>query len=344
MSFSFPLGRIIKMWRRLFLALLFAAIPVHAQYSANAHNQTVNTLRVDVAFFTGGHVPSGIRVQLLQGLANSVPLSVVMTDSAGSAEFPGLLPGDYRVQISGPGIEPKQSDIIHIQDGQVFISETIAVRKASESNPESNGAAGSTVTVSELDVPKQASRELDRGNSEMQHNNWQKAVDHFTKAVSIYPKYASAYYNLSVAYSHLEKPDAQREALQNALKINDNLIPALVSLAHLDVTDHKPEQAKQELDKVLAANPANVEALALRVRVDFMLGQDQQAIDDAQKVHDLPHADYASVHYTAAAAYQRLNQIPQMIAQLRLLLQEDPKNPRADYIRQTIAELQGASH
>jgi tetratricopeptide (TPR) repeat protein len=332
------------MCRRLFLFLLFAAVPAHAQYSANQQNHSLNTLRVDVVFVTGGHVPQDIRVQLLQGLANGVPLAVVMTDSSGSAEFPALLPGDYRVEMSGPGIEPKQSEIIHIQDGQVFVSQTIAVRKAADPNSETNSAMGETVTVSELNVPKQASQELDRGNAEMQHGNWKKAADHFNKAVSIYPQYASAYYNLSVAYFHLDKPDGQREALQNALKINDSLVPALVSLAHLDVADHKPEQAKQLLDKALTASPTNVEALALRARVDFMLGLDQQAIDDAQKVHSLPHPGYATVHYTAAAAYQHMNQIPQTIAQLQLLLQEDPKNPRADYIRQTIAELQGSSH
>jgi tetratricopeptide (TPR) repeat protein len=332
------------MCRRLFLFLLFAAVPASAQYSANQQNHSLNTLRVDVVFVTGGHVPQDIRVQLLQGLANGVPLAVVMTDSSGSAEFPALLPGDYRVEMSGPGIEPKQSEIIHIQDGQVFVSQTIAVRKAADPNSETNSAMGETVTVSELNVPKQASQELDRGNAEMQHGNWKKAADHFNKAVSIYPQYASAYYNLSVAYFHLDKPDGQREALQNALKINDSLVPALVSLAHLDVADHKAEQAKQLLDKALTASPTNVEALALRARVDFMLGLDQQAIDDAQKVHSLPHPGYATVHYTAAAAYQHMNQIPQTIAQLQLLLQEDPKNPRADYIRQTIAELQASSH
>ena len=332
------------MCRRLFLFLLFAAVLAHAQYFANQQNHSLNTLRVDVAFVTGGHVPQGIRVQLLQGLANGVPLAVVMTDSSGSAEFPALLPGDYRVEMSGPGIEPKQSEIIHIQDGQVFLSQTIAVRKGADPNSETNSAVGDTVTVSELSVPKQASQELARGDAEMQHSNWKKAADHFNKAVSIYPQYASAYYNLSVAYFHLDKPDGQREALQNALKINDSLVPALVSLAHLDVADHKPEQARQLLDKALTASPTNVEALALRARVDFMLGLDQQAIDDAQKVHSLPHPGYATVHYTAAAAYQHMNQIPQTIAQLQLLLQEDPKNPRADYIRQTIVELQGSAH
>jgi len=50
------------------------------------------------------------------------------------------------------------------------------------------------------------------------------------------------------------------------------------------------------------------------------------------------------VHYTAAAACQRLNRIPDMLAQLQLFLQEDPNNPSASYVRKTIAELQGQAH
>jgi tetratricopeptide (TPR) repeat protein len=178
----------------------------------------------------------------------------------------------------------------------------------------------------------------------MQRNDWKKAAEHFNKAVSIYPQYASAYYNLSAAYSHLGKSDAQRDALQKALKVNENFAPALVSLAHLAVADHKPEQARPLLDKAISADPTNVEALALRVRVDFLQGQDQQAVADAEKVHEMPHQGYATVHYTAAGALQRLNRIPEMVAQLQLFLQEDPTNPRADYVRQAITELQGQSH
>lgn len=44
------------------------------------------------------------------------------------------------------------------------------------------------------------------------------------------------------------------------------------------------------------------------------------------------------------AAFQRLNRIPEMLAQLQLFLQEDPKGQLADYFRKTIAELQGQSH
>jgi Flp pilus assembly protein TadD len=337
-------GRIIKMWRWLSVLLFFAAIPAQAQILANPPNRSVCTLRVDIMFVGGGSAPSGVRVQLLQGLANAAPLEVEMTNSSGSAEFPNLLSGDYRVQVSGAGIESTQSEIIHIEDGRVFESQTIAVRRSADPNSAAPKGLGNIVTVAELDVPKEASQELARGGAEMQHNNWKKAAEHFNKAVSIYPEYASGYYNLSVAESLLGKSDAQRDALQKALKINENFVPALVSLAHLEVADHKREQARTLLDKAVIADPTNVEALALRVRVDFLQGQDQQAIADAQKVHDLPHSGYATVHYTAAAAYQRLNQLPQMLAQLQLFLQEDPKNPRADYVRQTIAELQSQPH
>ncbi len=332
------------MWRRLPLFLFFAALPVHGQFVANPQNRSLNTLRVDVVFVEGGHAMSGIRVQLLQGLASAVPVEVEMTNSSGSVDFRDLPPGDYRVVVSGDGIETAQSDV-HIEDGEVFGSRLIAVRKSAEPNSGvPKGVLGDSVTVAELNVPKEATQELTRGDAEMQHNNWKKAAEHFDKAVAIYPQFASGYYNLSVAFSHLGKPDAQRDALQKALKINDSFVPALVSLAHLEVADHKQEQARTFLDKALSADPTNVEALALRVRVDYLQGQDQQAIADAQRVHDLPHQGYATVHYTAAAAFQRLNRIPEMLAQLQLFLQEDPKNPRADYVRQTIAELQRQSH
>lgn len=333
------------MWRCLPLFLVLFATPVYAQFAANPQNRSVCMLRVDVAFAMGGQAAVGMRVQLMQGLANAMPIEVEITNSSGSVEFPGLPAGNYRVEVSGPGIQTTRSDIIHIEDGQVVETQTVAVRRTADSDSgAAKGVLGNTVTVAELNVPKEASEELARGAVEMQHNHWKKAAEHFNKAVSIYPQYTSAYYNLSVACSHLEKTDAQRDALQKALQINDSFVPALVSLAHLEVADHKPEQAKPLLDKALSAEPINVEALALRVRVDFMQGLDQQAVADAQKVHDMPHSGYATVHYTAAAAFQRLNRISDMLAQLQLFLQEDPKNPRADYVRQTIAELQSQSH
>ena len=333
------------MWRLLICFFLLVVVSTSAQIAPNPDNRSVCTLRVDVVFQNGSQAGSGIRVELLQGILNASAEEVEMTNSSGSAEFPNLVSGDYRVQVSGQGLENTSSSVIHIDDGRVFASEMVVVRKIEQpSNGEGKGASADTVTMAELKVPQKASDEFARGDAEMQHNKWKKAAEHFSNAVAIYPQYASAYYNLSVAYFQLKEPDQQREALEKALTINGNLVPALVSLAHLEVADHESDSARALLDKAVSADPTNVEALALRVRVDFIQGQYQQAVDDTQKVHALPHQGYASVHYTAAGALQQLNRIPEMIVQLQLFLQEDPQNPRASYVRQTIAQLQGQSH
>lgn len=326
------------MRRLLLFALLSCAVAVatHAQ-SSSTRNVTLSTLRVDVEFASKGIPASGLRVELLQGLTTGIPYQVGLTNSSGWAEFENLVPGDYSVEVSGDGVETTNSGNIHIESGRVFLSQLVVV------HPSANAAAasaGKSVNVRDLSIPRTALEELARGDTEMQHSHWKKAAGHFQKAASIYPNYSSAYYNLSVAYSRLQQTDQQRDALQKALNVDGRFVPALVSLAHLEFADHKLTETRALLDKATAADPTNVDALALLVRVDFLQKQYQQTIDDANKVHSLPHQGYATVHYTAAAAYQQLNRIPEMIAELKIYLNEDPTSPSAAYVRHTIASLE----
>jgi Tfp pilus assembly protein PilF len=323
------------------LLLVLSAASAATPFSGNQRNETLCTLRVDVEFANRGLPAQGLRVQLLQGFAGA-PYGVALTNSSGSAEFENLLPGDYRIEVSGEGVETTDSGNVHIENGRVFMSQTVVVQRIAEVGGTATPGENS-VNVHALDVPKDAAEELARGDKEMERKNWKKAADHFKKAVSIYPQYSSGYYNLSIAYFQLKQPDKQRAALQQALKIDGHFVPALVSLAHGEFSDHKLPEARELLNKAISSDPTNVDALALRVRVDFLQGKYEETIADAQKVHSLPHEGYATVHYSAAAAYQRLNRIPEMVEQLKLFLKEDPNSPNADYVRKTISEL-GNSH
>ena len=330
------------MWRlSAFLFLLFV-VPAHAQVSAsNRGNETLCTLRVDVEFSNNGTPAAGVRVELLQGLISATPDQVALTNSSGSVEFDGLLPGHYRIQVSGERIETVQSGDIHIANDRAFESQLIVVRTKSAATPAAGPAR--SVDVLDLNAPKKAFKELARGDKEVERKNWKKAAEHFQKALSIDPRYPAALYNLSVAYYWLGKLDQQRSALQQTVRIDDRYVPALVGLAHLDFADRNLPATRGLLDKAIAADPANVEALALRVRVDFMQGQYEQVVADAQRVHGLPHQGYASVHYAAAAACQRLNRIPEMIVQLKLFLKEDPDSPSAGHVRRIIAAAEDQS-
>jgi predicted Zn-dependent protease len=317
------------------LVVLLTAFATQAQMS-NQGNETVCTLRVDVQMANKGEPAAGLRVELYQGLAGATPYQVGLTNSSGSAEFENLFPGDYRAEVSGEGIETTNSPNIHIENGRVFMSQLVVVRMKGDGK-----ASGETPTVSvhELKVPQKALQELETGDTEMQKQHWKKAADHFQKAVAEYPQYTSGYYNLSVAFLRMGQGDKQRDALQKALKLDGKFVPALLSLAHLDFADHKLPETRDLLDKAISADPTNIDALALEVRVDFMQGKYKEAVADAQRVHNSPHQGYATVHYTAAAAYQQMGSIPDTINQLKLYLQEDPNSPNANYVRQTIKDL-----
>lgn len=331
------------MWRFSVLLIIFAATTVHAQSPVGLGNETLCTLRVDVESQNKGVPVNRARVELFQGFAGMSPVQVGLTNSSGSAQFENLPPGDYRVKVSGEGIENADSGNFRIESGRVFISELVVVRTKPTNDAGAAGAAGNIVSVRDLNVPKKALEEFTNGDSEMQRKHWKKAATDFKKAVSTYPQYSAAYYNLSVAYYQMGDKDEQRDALRKTLAIDAGFVPALVSLAHLDFADHKLPETRDMLDKAITADPTNINALALRVRVDFVQGKYKEAIADAQTVHNLPHEGYATVHYTAAAAYQQLNNIPQMIDQLNIYLKEDPNSASAAYVRKTIAALRNPS-
>jgi hypothetical protein len=301
--------------RWLVLLVVLSGLAVHAQVP------TLCTVRVDVALADKGQPVVGVQVQLLQGPAGT-PYGVAVTNSSGSAQFENLQPGDYHLVVSGTGIETTYGPLFHIEGTRLFESQQVVVRSLANGH--------------ELNVPAEASQELARGDEEMKRKHWKQAADHYSKAVTIYPQYSVGYYDLSVAYYQLEQPAEQRDALQKTLNIDDHFVPALVSLAHMEFADHKLPETRALLDRAVAVDPTNVEALALRVRVDFMEGKYEETIRDAQKVHSLPHKGYATVHYTAAAAYQQLNRIPEMINELKTYLKEDPTSSNAAYVRQTI--------
>jgi Tfp pilus assembly protein PilF len=322
------------LWGCLFL---FVALPAVSPASSG---RAECSLRVTVSLQTGAPAGPGYRVELVRGINGDTPFTIVTTNSAGTAEFQNLEPGEYRVIISGQGILTEESATVRIGQDTAFQNASINVRISDDARPTEVHSMSPAVSVSDLNVPKKASNEFERGNVEMDNRNWGKALDHFTKAVSIYPKYSGALYAEAVVYNRLSQPDKQRYALELAISANGHCVPALIGLAKMDVTEKKNAEASDLLYKAVLAEPANVESLAMLSRVDFFLGQYERTIADAQRVHRMPHEHYAWIHYTAATAYERLGNFSASIAELKTYLLEDPQSPRADSVRQAIAEME----
>jgi tetratricopeptide repeat protein len=322
------------MSRWLGVLVLLMTVPAWAQLLGKG------TIRVDVVFPNGNSAGGQLRAQLLAGM-NKSAIAVTLTSGSGTAEFSDVETGSYYIRISGDGIETTDSDPVVLENGRVFISARVSVKKLDDTKPGAASHPGApSVAVADLNVPPKAVKELESAQADMAQQHWDKALEHLNKAVAIYPQYSSAYNDLGVCYDRLGQKERQREALQKAVSLNERCVPALVNLAHMDVVDHKLPEADLLLKKAVTADPTNVDALTLQAEVDFKQGFYDLAIAAAHRVHGLPHEHFAIVHYTAASALLEENRIPDAIAELQVFLQEEPNGPRADAVRKAMQSLE----
>ena len=113
---------------------------------------------------------------LMQG-SGSTPVGDNLHERCGKADFRHVTVGEYHVVVSGEGIETTYSDIFEVDARQVTQS---AVRygpsgggRQTKAGPRKPG----TVSASDLKVPENARKELDKANVAMAQHDWKKAVE-----------------------------------------------------------------------------------------------------------------------------------------------------------------------
>jgi adenylate cyclase len=149
-----------------------------------------------------------------------------------------------------------------------------------------------------------------------------RAIELDPRSAAAYAALAEAYY-VAVAMGWAESPTeslAKAEEMANeALKLDDSKVSALVTLGRIHIFYHRYEQAQAELERTIAANPSDAHALAGRGNVQMWLGQTEAAIDSLEQARridpDLNPIDrnalslayYVNRRYDSAIAEAELN-------------------------------------
>lgn len=300
-----------------------------------------NTGNVEIRVIIGNGRSAGpyLQVRLMQGPTGSA-LATTYTDDRGEAHFLSIPLGSYHVQVSGDGIQTTDSETFEVDERKISQSEWITVRQLEDSGPKPVSAHSNMVSAADLNVPTKARKELDKANEEMAEQNWKKSLEHLNNALKIDPQYATAYNNLGVLYAKMGDIPHEEEALQKAVTLDGHFAPALVNYGKLCMLQKNFPHAEDLLQQAAAVEPNNPGTLMLLADAEYMDHHFDTAILHARQAHDSGSDHPSFVHYIAARAYQQENHPQQALAEFETFLKEEPKGPRADYVRADVARIE----
>ena len=249
----------------------------------------------------------------------------------------------YRLKVSGNGIETITTSYFGINALEMSHTETVHVKPQSQ-NPAGDSPPGSpTISVIELNAPRKASAEMNKGMDAYSKGDLEKAAAHLEKAVAEYPRYARAYDMLgAIAIKGSDRTKA-RELFSKSIQADSAFLPAYVDLARLNLQDQNYADSESLLGKAITLNPSMPDAVALLATTEFANKEYDKALADVQRTHALPnHQQFAEVHIMAGKVLRMQNHPEAAIAQFQLFLTEKPDSPEGETVRALLASLQTA--
>ena len=140
----------------------------------------------------------------------------------------------------------------------------------------------------------------DAGVLLMQANQYSAALNRFTQATTAEPKNALYWLDSAHAQLALNEPAAARSSLETASQLQPNWLPVVSTLALMDLRQGNGQAALSRAEALIASQPKNPQALALKGDVELALHQPAAAITAYTAAQQLrPSADVAVQLYQA---------------------------------------------
>jgi tetratricopeptide (TPR) repeat protein len=318
------------------LFLLFLSSSAYAQRGSRSQPSGAQ-IQVRVTYPNERPAPQQLRVDLLN--SSGTVVMQTFTDDLGQADFRVTGSGNFRVKVSGMGIETAISEQMQIGDSDRFQQVYLQVHPTSD--PESNASIdnGAMTSASQLKIPPGARKLFDKGVEALRQKDYRKAADLFAKATAAYPEYDAAYDNMGVAFVNLGQPDKARAAFQHAVKLNDKNADADRNYSRLLISDEQYATAKELLQKALMVEPQDPSSLSLLALAQLETGDYDGALQSALKVHKVSHEGYAVIHYVAGRAFESKNELENASTEYQMYLRESPDGPQANQARAALARI-----
>ena len=339
---KFPKGRLTNKLRQpagwtlvIVIALCLAKAPLSAQIPSP--NNYVSSSEVVVRVRLRSEQPPSLPVSVQLCAFDGVAVSETYTHGDARADFHDIKEGRYRIRVQGKGFVTYTSEPFDILHNEHSHNEVAYI----DPTPEARGTSpAATVSTDDLNVPDKAKSQLEKASKAFSAGKVDSAILDIRKAIEIFPRYTQAYNNLGVALISKGDQTGAIQAFEESLKINERFTPARINLARLHLKAQNLQGAADSVQKVLEAEPRNLEALAISANIQFFQGRFDDALSTVRRIHAVPHADFADVHLIAAEVYQKQGNNAMALQECRTFLAEAPKSARVPQVRQAMAVIE----
>jgi tetratricopeptide (TPR) repeat protein len=279
------------------------------------------------------------------GPQGNIDTSASNDTEMGGLGFPGLTGGlggtasnmmGCELQVSVGGYQPLTKTITNPPDVQGIDAGTLLLRRRA-------GVAGSSISVTSLQVPENARKEFDKGQKDERSNHLASAGQHMEKAVALYDKYAAAWNELGKIDAANHDTEKARQAFEKAIAVDAQYIPPYVSLAALELQSAQYDSAAETAGKILELDPTVGFASFIQAAADFKLNRLDEAEKSAKEAENEPHQANPQVHVLLAQIFAQKQDYGNAATQLRAYLKEAPRGPFVDQAKKNLEGLEKAT-
>lgn len=292
--------------------------------------------RLEIQLTSDGTRPLAVQAMVQLSLMSGGTIQENYTDMDGRVSFSVPPAENYQVRVSGPGIETSQSSF-ELFDGESFHHQAIVVKLTADAK---SNLPGGMVSAAMLNVPAKARHEYDKGMELMQKGKLADAKKHLEKATEIYPDFDWAFNNIGVIDMRTNDVPGAREAFTRAVTINSKNFDADRNLARLKLREDDYEGAKTLLKNALTSRPGDQEALGMLSFAELKTQQYDQALSDAEKVHQDGRDIFPLAHLVAATVRESKGDLSLAQKQYEMYLKEAPDSPQAQVAKQGLERIQ----
>jgi tetratricopeptide (TPR) repeat protein len=247
--------------------------------SFNAPDVVVNIRRAD-AKPIDGHI-------VVQLITLSGQLFQQISVKNGPARFSHVSKSEYRLFVMAPGYQKAEAkvDLTTVTNLATVEVQLLPISDAEDAASDQGIAA----------LNPKAQKELGKALESLRTNKPNNALNHLESAQKAAPNSADVEYLLGVYASRKNDPMLAQEYWNKALRINPDHLSTLLELGQELLHEKKAAEALPYLTRAVQAEPSSWRAHALSAEAQYMLGNRDEAISQAERALDLGHDRAASL-------------------------------------------------